>query len=274
MAQTKKIDSQIIVFLANRRTGSNYLMKVLNNFPEIEFFGEVFHWDTVWMPSDRKQQYVIWLKNTRGIDISIGEQPFEDKELVKLNHSHPDYLLDFIASTSPKRYVGFKIFPEHLKWYKLKTHILANKKIKKVILKRNLLDVYISDRILEMTNKSQRQDTSNIKVNINCLDFKAWYYNTMSFYSRVELYLHNSNQKYSELSYEELHSHNSNDEKVDFLQSWLLQNGIEIEARPKIANYTKKQDKRKNSLAKVENDREFKNCLQDNNLQHLVHSEV
>ena len=65
MAQTKKIDSQIIVFLANRRTGSNYLMKVLNNFPEIEFFGEVFHWDTVWMPSDRKQQYVTWLKNTK-----------------------------------------------------------------------------------------------------------------------------------------------------------------------------------------------------------------
>lgn len=268
------MDSQIIALIACRRTGSNYLMKVLDSFSNIDFFGEVYHNQSVWMPTFRKMEYVDWLKNEHGINIEIGEKPFEDKELVNLNHNNPQHLLDYLTSLLDNRYTGFKIFPEHLKWYKLKTHILANKKIKKVILKRNLLDVYISDRILEMTNKSQRQDTSNIKVNINCLDFKAWYYNTMSFYSRVELYLHNSNQKYSELSYEELHSHNSNDEKVDFLQSWLLQNGIEIEARPKIANYTKKQDKRKNSLAKVENDREFKNCLQDNNLQHLVHSEV
>ena len=96
----------------------------------------------------------------------------------------------------------------------------------------------------------------------------------MSFYSRIELCLQNSSQKYLELSYEELHSHETNEDKVEFIQSWLLQNSVEIEARSKIANYTRKQDKRKNSLAKIENDREFENYLKDNNLQHLIYSEV
>ena len=53
------------------------------------------------------------------------------------------------------------------------------------------------------------------------MDFKAWYYDTMSFYSRIELCLQNSKQKYLELSYEELHSHETNEDKVKFIQSWL-----------------------------------------------------
>ena len=268
------MDSQIIALIACRRTGSNYLMKVLDSFSNVEFFGEVYHNQSVWMPISRKTEYVYWLKNKHEINLEIGEKPFEDKDLVKLNHEHPQHLLDFLTSLSDNQYTGFKIFPEHLKWHKLKTHILANQKITKVILKRNLLDVYISDKILEMTKRSQKKDTSNIKLNIDCLDFKAWYYETMSFYSRIELCLQNSSQKYLELSYEELHSHETNEDKVEFIQSWLLQNSVEIEARSKIANYTRKQDKRKNSLAKIENDREFENYLKDNNLQHLIYSEV
>ena len=268
------MNSKIIALIACRRTGSNYLMKVLDGFSNMEFFGEVYHNQSVWMPMSKKNEYADWLKNKHGIEVEVGEKPREDRELVTLNHKNPQYLLDFIASSSEYKYTGFKIFPEHLRWHKLKQNILANEDIIKVILKRNLLDVYISDRILDITKRSQQHDTSEIKVNIDCLDFAAWYFDIMSFYSRIELYLHNSGQKYWELSYEELHSHENNEEKVSFLQSWLSERGIEIDDRSEITSFTKKQDKRKNPLAKIENAAEFEKCLQTNNLQHLVGSNV
>ena len=268
------MNSKIIALIACRRTGSNYLMKVLDSFANMEFFGEVYHNQSVWMPISRKMEYVQWLKDNSDIEVKIGKKPHEDSELVEINHQYPQHFLNFVAASTKYKYTGFKIFPEHLRWHKLKRHILADEDIIKVILKRNPLDVYISDRILEMTKRSQQHDTSQVKVNIDCVDFKAWYFDTMSFYSRIELYLHETCQKYLELSYEELHGHDNDDEKISFLQSWLSQNGIETEDKPKIAKFTKRQDKRKNPLAKIQNDREFEKCLQENNLQHLIHSGV
>jgi|GEM_PF-6987305 len=263
--------SKAFALIACRRTGSNYLMKILDSFPEMEFFGEVYHNQTVWMPIERKKEYVEWLKNTHNLEVKAGDKPFEDKELVRLNHDRPEYFLEFLNTTKHK-YAGFKIFPEHLKWHKLKSKLLTNKEVPKIVLKRNLLDVYISDKILQLTKSSQAQDTSNIKIDFNCLDFKTWYYDTQCFYSRVEMLLKNSNQKYAELSYEYIHSHGDNEEKVAFIQSWLNQNGIQIQEQPKISGYTKKQDKRKRSLAKVKNVSEVEDYLERHNLQHLVHS--
>jgi len=266
------MNSTAFALIAYRRTGSNYLMKVLDSFPEIEFFGEVYHKQTVWMPSQRKKDYLKWLKETHNISITAGDKPFEDKELVRFNHNSPEYFLDFLRSTTKYKYAGFKIFPEHLKWYKLKTSLLENKQVTKIVLKRNLLDVYISDSILRLTNSSQSQDTSNIKIDFDCLEFKTWYYDTQCFYSRIERFLRNSNQNYAELSYEYIHSHDRNEEKVAFIQSWLNQHGIQTKDRPKVSSYTKKQDKRKNSLAKVKNAREVEDYLVQHNLQHLVSS--
>ena len=265
--QTK---SKTFVILANRRTGSNYLMKVLNSFPDIEFFGEVYHWDTVWMPTSRKQDFIKWLENTKNIRLDIGYKPGEDKELVKLNHTNPDYFLEFFASNLNSKYGGFKTFPEHLSWQKLETYLLSNKKIKKVLLKRNLLDVYISDKIMQQTQRSQEYDTSHIKIKVNCVEFKKWYFDTQAYYSRIELYLQKNSQKLLELSYEDIHSNNSDGDKVDFIFSWLNQHGFDVQQKPKDSNYTKKQDKRNNSLEKVENAKVLRQYLLDNNLQHLI----
>lgn len=266
------MNSQVFTLIACRRTGSNYLMKILDSFSNMEFFGEVYHNQTVWMPTSRKFDFVEWLKDKHDLEIKIGEKPFEDKDLVRFNHEHPEHFLNFLNSFSPKQYAGFKIFPEHLRWHKLKTNLLTNKKVIKIVMRRNLLDVYISDKILEMTKSSQKQDTSDIKLNIDCLDFKTWYFDKMSFYSRVESCLRNSGQQYFELSYEDIHCHSSDDEKVRYIQSWLKQSGIEINDRPQISDYVKKQDKRKNSLEKIQNDQELKSYLLNHNLQHLVHS--
>lgn len=264
------MNSTAFALLAYRRTGSNYLMNIFDSFPEMEFFGEVYHRQTVWMPSERKQEYISWLAANHDIKLKAGNKPFEDKELVKLNHERPDYFLDFLPASTKFKYAGFKIFPEHLHWHQLKSNVLVNKKVPKIVLKRNLLDVYISDSILKLTKCSQKQDTSKIKIDFDCLDFKAWYFDTQSFYSRIELFLKNDNQKYSELSYEQIHSYSSNAEKVDFLQSWLNEHGIEVKQKPKAVDYIKKQDKRKQSLAKVNNAEQVEKYLIDNNLAHLI----
>ncbi|MEM8721009.1 MAG: hypothetical protein AAGE84_17215 [Cyanobacteria bacterium P01_G01_bin.39] len=266
------MNSKVFVLIACRRTGSNYLMKILDSFPELEFFGEVYHWDTVWMPTDRKKEYVTWLKNTKNIEISIGENPYEDKELVKLNHNNPNHFLEFLSLTTKSNHAGFKVFPEHLPWPKLQANLLNSKEITKVILKRNFLDVYISDKILQQTKHSQGYNTSNIKIKVNCVDFKHWYYETQSYFSRIELYLKNDNQKYFELSYEDIHTYSNNDEKVDFIYSWFANNEFELNHKPKVAEYTKKQDQRSSSLVKVENAQELEKYLKINHLQHLIHN--
>ena len=191
----KKTKSKIFIVLAHRRTGSNYLMKVLNSFPDIEFFGEVYHWNTMWMSNHRKQEYINWLDTYKGIKLNPGDNSSEEKQLVKLNHREPQCFLDFFSLTSRNKYAGFKIFPEHLSFQKLEKNFLANKEISKIILRRNLLDVYISDKILQKTKHSQGYDTSQVKVTIDCLDFKKWYFDTQSYYSRIELYLKNDSQK-------------------------------------------------------------------------------
>lgn len=264
------MNSKAFVLIACRRTGSNYLMRVFDSFPEMEFFGEVYHKQTVWMPANRKKEYINWLAEQHNLKINAGDRPFEDKELVRLNHDHPQYFLDFLVATTSYKYAGFKIFPEHLRWFKLKTHLLANKAIPKIILKRNLLDVYISDEILNLTKCSQKQDTSNIKIDFDCLDFKAWYHTTQSFYSRIELFLKNDGQTYLEISYEELHNRGDNEEKTIFLKSWLNQNGIDVTQLPKTVDYTRKQDKRKHSLAKVKNAAEAEAYLNEHHLKHLI----
>ena len=268
----QKNTSKLFVLLAYRRTGSNYLMKVFDSFSDIEFFGEVYHWDTVWMPTYRKMEYVNWLKNKHDIHLKIGDRPHEDRELVEFNHAQPDYFLKFFNSNSKSKFAGFKIFPEHLHWPKLKDNILSNKSVSKILLTRNLLDVYISDKILQQTQKSQEYNTSAIKLNIDCLDFKNWYYNTQAYYSRIELFLDNDNQKCLKLSYEDIHSHSNNNEKIDYIHSWLLKQGFEVANQQKEGEYTKKQDKRSNSLQKVENADKLKKYLHQNNLQHLIHN--
>jgi hypothetical protein len=270
MIQNNTMQSKVFVILANRRTGSNYLMKVLDSFSEIEFFGEVFHWDTVWMPYQRKKEFVEWLKKMKNIDINIGEKSFEDQALVKLNHLKPNYFLDFLVSNTKKKYTGFKIFREHLSWENLEKNLLLNKKITKIILNRNLLDIYISDKILDQTKHSQSYDTSHIKIKINFAEFNKWYLETQKYYNRIESCLKNDSQQLINLSYEDIHSYTSNDQKVAFISSWLNKQGFEIESVPKINNYTTKQDQRKNYLEKIENVQEINNYLYKNNLQHLI----
>ena len=261
---------KLFVILAYRRTGSNYLMKVLDSFSDIEFFGEVYHWDTVWMPIPRKKEYVKWLKNQHDISLTVGDKPHEDRELVEFNHEKPDYFLKFF-NKSKSKFAGFKLFPEHLHWPKLKEHILSNKSVSKIILERNLLDVYISDRILQQTQKSQEYNTSSIKINIDCLDFKHWYYSTKEYYSRIELFLKNDDQKYFRLFYEDIHSNNTDEDKIQYIHSWLADNGFEVAHDRNNSEYTKKQDKRNRSLQKVENSKELADFLHLNNLAHLIH---
>lgn len=268
----KKSMPKLFVILAYRRTGSNYLMKVLDSFSDIEFFGEVYHWDTVWMPISRKKQYVKWLANQHNINLKVGDKPHEDRELVEFNHAKPDYFLKFFDSSSKSKFAGFKLFPEHLHWHKLKEHILSNKSVSKIILERNLLDVYISDKILQQTQKSQEYNTSDIKLNIDCLDFKHWYFSTKAYYSRIELFLKNDNQKYFKLFYEDIHSKNNDEEKTQYIHSWLVERGFEVAHNQKNGDYTKKQDKRSNSLQKVKNSSELADFLHLNNLHHLIHN--
>lgn len=270
MSEQKKA-TKLFVILAYRRTGSNYLMKVLDSFSDIEFFGEVYHWDTVWMPIPRKKEYVEWLKNQHGINLKVGDKPHEDRELVEFNHDKPDYFLKFFNAKPKCRFAGFKLFPEHLHWPKLKKYVLSNKSVSKIVLERNLLDVYISDKILHQTQKSQGYNTSDIKLNIDCLDFKHWYYDTKEYYSRIELFLKNDGQKYSKLTYEDIHSNNSDEEKTQYIHSWLVDSGFDVAYNQKKSSYTKKQDKRSNSLQKVENSKELADFLHLNNLHHLIH---
>lgn len=262
--------NKLFVLIANRRTGSNYLMKVFDSFSEIEFFGEVYHWDTVWMPNHRKQEYVKWLKTNQGININIGDKPFEDQELVKFNHREPEHFLNFLVSSTPNKYAGFKIFPEHLSWEKLERYLLSNKEITKIILKRNLLDVYISDKILQLTKHSQKYNTSNIQIDVDCIDFKKWYFETQSYYSNIEFYLKNSSQQYLELSYEDIHKYTSDEEKLSYIHSWFKQHNFEIREKINQSEFTTKQDQRKNSIDKVKNADEIKHYLHRNNLQYLI----
>ena len=264
------LQSQLFTILTYSQADSHYLMKVLNSLQDFECLGAAFNRKTVWIPYKKKEELIKWLKSKHNMSVYIKRKPFEDKQLVRLIHQEPQLLLNFLQETGRTKYIGFKIFPNNLSLSKIQNFIFSNQHIKKIILKRNLLDVYISEKLLQKSKRSSisKDNSSNLaKIYIDNKDFDRWYKKAQHYYNEIEKCSIGYNCQWANLNYEDINSFDNDRAKVNYICNRLGTQGFEIASN---INNLKPESNINTLLEQVENYEDFIVFLNKNNFSYLL----
>ena len=257
------------------RNGTNYLCDLIGKFQEIDSLYEIYHSHSVYLNNGLLSKNIIKHINSL-YKLQIKDN--SDPQFIDFVSKNPALFLDLISSYSKNKYISFKVFPNHLSLEDLKEVIIKNDRIQKIIVKRNLLDVYFSVQFARLTQRWDRNDTSELKVDFNPNNFLKWFSFHKEYYDFIERELKANNQKAIALDYEKIHSLNDNREKFLFLFNFFQSAGLDIsqenlfERSPAELNQNirKKQDKRVNQLDKVNNPQVLLNTLKQNQLESLL----
>ena len=266
---------QFIAILSMPRNGTNYLCDLVGKFQEIDSLYEIYHNQAVYLNNGSLTNKILkHIERTYRLQFDSQKDP----KFIDFVAKDPQKLIDALAVCSQKKYVSFKIFPNHLSQENLREIIIKNQQIKKVIVKRNLLDVYFSVQFARLIQRWDRKDTSDLKLEFNPSNFLDWFDVYRKYYDFIETELKNNNQEVNILEYERIHGLNDNQEKFIFLFNFLRATGLKLsqdnlfnnspeELNKNIRN---KQDKRKNKLEKVSNPKVLLNTLKRNQLESLL----
>jgi len=268
--------NKTLVILSIPRTGSNFLSSFINSLNEFEFFGEVYHHNTVFAPHHRKLECVEYISHTKGINLEISEsKPKEDLDLVNFAHQSPKLFLESMRDTSQSKYFGCKIFIHHLDFRGIKKTILDDPSIVKIIMRRNALDAYLSNLIAANKRAYTKVKTDNVKIDFKEQNFSKWLSRIDSYYSFLDQFSNKSSHEYKHLSYEEIHGNHQEDNKFSFIIDFLIKSGFDINKEQNIKKMQKvklhkKQDSRTNAFDKVNNPDILKKFLIKNKLEYLI----
>jgi LPS sulfotransferase NodH len=220
-----KCDYQKFLIICRKRTGSNFLVSLLQSHPKIRAFGEVFSED----------DQIYW-----------GYPSYSSPKILQIRQNAPIEFLDrvvfrdFLKSTKA---VGFKlIYQENQNEnYKIIYDYLRDVKNLKIIhlQRKNILSNYVSLKIAQKTDvwiKIRGESINDLKLKINYEDCLNYFQQTRALEKKHEvLFSHKSQQIYN-VYYEDLITN-----KFQAIEN--LQKFLGIECLPLIS-YTKKQEKR------------------------------
>lgn len=259
-----------IAWISLPRTGTNYLCDLLQNHHRIESHYEIFHKLKFY---GQNRNRVISCINKK---YSTSFSNYKDTKLIKWIHSNPQELLTVLKDLSKENYFSFKIFPGQLNQNLVKEAIIDDKSIKKILVKRNLLDVYVSREFALKLGKWGNINTSTMKLEINFEEFTKWFNWVDRWYKLFEEGLTNTGQSYSVLNYKVLHSQSTDRDKFIYLIELLKTVDINLDLSEEvIANIqntisVKKQDKRTNIADKIANYLEFEREIYNSGLEYLL----
>lgn len=248
-----KKETKIFIFIAIGRTGSNYLFSLLDNC--LPFFNsyELFNNECIYALNKDLYEYMKYSNNNYK-DIC-------DKQLVDDVHASPELLIDFfknkIDKSEQESFFSFKIFPEHLKFDKVKK-ILLRDDVKVFFLKRSPIDSYISELKARKSGKWKNHNHTNIKFNLYFNQYQEWYITREKWYKDIKNILTEYNKDVSTLYYENFTKYNDH-KNLNHILSNLFKNDIDTYNLNNISikNTMKKQDQNTKAEERVENWDEF-----------------
>lgn len=172
------------VLLAHMRTGSNLFEEMMAQNANISMHGELFN------PSFIKKKNTL---SYLGFDLSRREHaPFD--------------LIRAIQEDSAPHLAGFRLFYEHDT--RVLRHVLQDPGCAKIILRRNLLDSYVSQKIAQETGQWKLASIfrrKSAKITFDLQEFRQYYDNLTNYYQYIDDELLKSGQAALRLSYENLH---------------------------------------------------------------------
>ena len=262
-----------IAWISLPRTGTNYLCELLHNHHRIESHYEIFH----------KHKFYARVEDRNKIVALINQQysqrfgSYQDPNLIEWIHNNPHSLLAILKRISTKKYFSFKIFPGQLNQKLVAEAIINDHSIKKILVKRNLLDVYVSRGIAINSKKWGHTNTSKIKLEIDFNEFIKWFNWDNQWYKLFENGITSTGQGFSVITYRGIHSQESDRDKFIYLINFLRTVGINLELQSVVENMQndvpyKKQDRRSNIADKILNYREFEKRTLDAGLEYLLYT--
>jgi len=263
-----------ISILAIPRTGTNYLCGLMGRFKEIDSLYEIYHHQAVYMGNKSLASNVIKHINYK---YQLKIKDCSDSIFIDFVAQNPQEILQIIHQQSQHKYISFKIFPNHLSPQCLTKAIIKNNRIKKILVKRNLLDAYLSFKFAQMTKTWRDRDTSNLKLRFEEDNFISWVTSAQNYYDFVESQSNNIESEIAIINHEEIHGFKSDRNKFFFLFYFLRSIGLELNEDnlsnnqlKKLSNLRNKQDNRTNVLDKVINPQTLLDVLKNNQLEYLL----
>lgn len=142
------------VILAEMRTGSNFLESNLNEFPGLHSYGEVFNPYLICKPEQ---------KDLFGVTLAERD-------------ADPMQMIDKMRENTEGLY-GFRLFNDHDP--RVFDHVMEDRRCAKIILSRNLVDAWVSQRIAWSTNQWALKDLRDAKkwrVKFDPKDFNHFFF--------------------------------------------------------------------------------------------------
>lgn len=250
-------DKKLITFIGLARSGTNF---ILNNL----------------------------LKKIFEFNINL-EIYARDEKVIK-NCIHPKYyindlekkdsfeIIKYLLNHAKEKFVIHKIFPHMFiddnKSYnqqKLIELIIFSNYI--IFIKRNLLDVFISEKKTHITNKWIHIDTSNIKIHFDIDEFNKYIKNYKEWFRYTKQKCIELDKPFINIDYDELMTIENDNDRV--LHIVTKMKGIikdELTINDKSFNYITKQDKAESYEDKIENYEEVKDFIsnKDNFINDIV----
>jgi Sulfotransferase family len=240
-----------ICILTVPRSGTNYLCGLLASFRGVRSHFDLFHGKASWKLDGREMSAV---SKVSGIHYSS----VRDSQLVQFAHESPNRYLKIIeqANTSRADCLSFKIFPNQLEKSVLKSQIMTHEETAFIILRRSLLDSYISARVAMHVGKYTHVNTSDVSVSISASDYVQWLGRTEEWYSFCQNTLSKLGRRFATLSYEDDIMLDP-DSLLQRLSLLLRENGVPVGEIVETQSNFEKQDRRSDPAKKVSNWSEF-----------------
>lgn len=149
-------------------------------------------------------------------------------------------------------------------------HILNFKDASFVIIKRDIIDSYISLQKSKLVGKMSMVDTTAYKIEVNSDDFMKYFTEVQSSYYRIENLLKEMNKQFTILKYEDVIGAK---DSTQHIINKMKQIGLDLEAdqnKVKDERFVFKQDRSKKLQDKITNYDSFKKYLCSKGFGHLL----
>jgi len=246
------MDKKLITLLSIPRTGSNYFCNFIDkSFKNISVNYELFNKSKCYIRNNLYQEISLLYDSSGDLHEKLKDDPFQ--------------LLVNISNVCQEENIMFKLFLDHLTMDK-STKILSYSSLV-LFLKRDYLDVYISNEKASLLNKYSNIDTTNIKIKFDhCKYEKKINYNN-KYYQLLRDFIIENNIPYVDIHYDSFHKLNIKEQQLflkDVFDKYLTGNNIQMNENIGEIGFFK-QDLSSSYEDKIENYEEFLEFFKKNN---------
>lgn len=233
-----------VCILAMGRTGSSHLVQLLRACPQLNVKAELFKENARLRADDRDT-----LRTASGAS--------DDGALTKWRRSHPARVLDVLFEAGGARPLFFKVFYRHLTRERIAHEIFSRDDIRYIVLRRRMIDSFISNRKAHHYGAHADVDTTGLKPTIQVREFVAWTRRVRSWYDWVAQELHTRRLPFLDVIYETQLANVENRVALARILDGVAAMGLARIALPKKIDSSERQDRETDYRARVANWAEF-----------------